>query len=76
MVDDIFKNEDEDKDGFISTREFVYQHDELWTIDFKMCVMFVALKSTVFMHFINVVFHICETWKDLLYFWRSMTYLF
>lgn len=29
MVDDIFKNEDEDKDGFISTREFVYQHDEL-----------------------------------------------
>lgn len=29
MVDDIFKNEDEDEDGFISTREFVYQHDEL-----------------------------------------------
>ncbi len=29
MVDDIFKNEDEDKDGFISTREFVLQHDEL-----------------------------------------------
>nr|XP_046254419.1 peptidyl-prolyl cis-trans isomerase FKBP14 isoform X1 [Scatophagus argus] len=29
MVDDIFKNEDEDQDGFISTREFVYQHDEL-----------------------------------------------
>lgn len=29
MVDDIFKNEDEDKDGFISAREFVYQHDEL-----------------------------------------------
>lgn len=29
MLDDIFKNEDEDKDGFISTREFVYQHDEL-----------------------------------------------
>ncbi|KAM4581261.1 peptidyl-prolyl cis-trans isomerase FKBP14 [Odontesthes bonariensis] len=29
MVDDIFKNEDEDKDGFISTREFTYQHDEL-----------------------------------------------
>lgn len=29
MVDDIFKNEDEDKDGFISTREFIYQHDEL-----------------------------------------------
>lgn len=35
MVDDIFKNEDEDKDGFISTREFVYQHDELWTDDLK-----------------------------------------
>lgn len=29
MVEDIFKIEDEDKDGFISTREFVYQHDEL-----------------------------------------------
>ncbi|XP_061920193.1 peptidyl-prolyl cis-trans isomerase FKBP14-like isoform X2 [Entelurus aequoreus] len=29
MVEDIFKNEDEDKDGFISTREFTYQHDEL-----------------------------------------------
>ncbi|XP_034029455.1 peptidyl-prolyl cis-trans isomerase FKBP14 [Thalassophryne amazonica] len=29
MVDDIFKNEDEDKDGFISVREFTYQHDEL-----------------------------------------------
>ncbi|TMS10480.1 Peptidyl-prolyl cis-trans isomerase FKBP14 [Larimichthys crocea] len=29
MVDDIFKNEDEDKDGFISAREFTYQHDEL-----------------------------------------------
>lgn len=29
MVEDIFKNEDEDEDGFISTREFVYQHDEL-----------------------------------------------
>ncbi|XP_003966244.1 peptidyl-prolyl cis-trans isomerase FKBP14 [Takifugu rubripes] len=29
MVEDIFKNEDDDKDGFISTREFVYQHDEL-----------------------------------------------
>lgn len=29
MVEDIFQIEDEDKDGFISTREFVYQHDEL-----------------------------------------------
>ncbi|XP_068591743.1 peptidyl-prolyl cis-trans isomerase FKBP14 [Cebidichthys violaceus] len=29
MVEDIFKNEDEDKDGFISAREFTYQHDEL-----------------------------------------------
>ncbi|XP_053288997.1 peptidyl-prolyl cis-trans isomerase FKBP14 [Pleuronectes platessa] len=29
MVDDIFKNEDEDEDGFISSREFTYQHDEL-----------------------------------------------
>ncbi|XP_017281968.1 peptidyl-prolyl cis-trans isomerase FKBP14 [Kryptolebias marmoratus] len=29
MVDDIFKNEDEDKDGFISAREFTYLHDEL-----------------------------------------------
>ncbi|XP_061771842.1 peptidyl-prolyl cis-trans isomerase FKBP14 [Nerophis ophidion] len=29
MVEDIFKNEDEDRDGFISTREFTYQHDEL-----------------------------------------------
>jgi len=29
MIDDIFKNEDEDEDGFISTREFTYQHDEL-----------------------------------------------
>ncbi|XP_045900908.1 peptidyl-prolyl cis-trans isomerase FKBP14 [Micropterus dolomieu] len=29
MVDDIFKNEDEDKDGFISARELTYQHDEL-----------------------------------------------
>ncbi|XP_068426557.1 peptidyl-prolyl cis-trans isomerase FKBP14 [Clinocottus analis] len=29
MVEDIFKNEDEDEDGFISAREFTYQHDEL-----------------------------------------------
>ncbi|KAM4600538.1 peptidyl-prolyl cis-trans isomerase FKBP14 [Polymixia lowei] len=29
MVDDIFKKEDEDKDGFISAREFTYKHDEL-----------------------------------------------
>uniref|UniRef100_A0A1A8FIN2 peptidylprolyl isomerase n=1 Tax=Nothobranchius korthausae TaxID=1143690 RepID=A0A1A8FIN2_9TELE len=29
MVDDIFKNEDEDEDGFISAREFTYIHDEL-----------------------------------------------
>ncbi|MED6256863.1 Peptidyl-prolyl cis-trans isomerase fkbp14 [Ataeniobius toweri] len=29
MVDDIFKNEDEDKDGFISVREFTSIHDEL-----------------------------------------------
>lgn len=29
MLDDIFKNEDDDKDGFISAREFVHQHDEL-----------------------------------------------
>ncbi|XP_077576361.1 peptidyl-prolyl cis-trans isomerase FKBP14 [Stigmatopora nigra] len=29
MVEDIFKNEDEDNDGFISAREFTYQHDEL-----------------------------------------------
>ncbi|TNN78413.1 Peptidyl-prolyl cis-trans isomerase FKBP14 [Liparis tanakae] len=29
MVEDIFKNEDEDQDGFISAREFTYQHDEL-----------------------------------------------
>lgn len=29
MVEDIFKNEDEDADGFISAREFTYQHDEL-----------------------------------------------
>ena len=29
MVDDIFTKEDEDKDGFISVREFTFQHDEL-----------------------------------------------
>ncbi|XP_013864200.1 peptidyl-prolyl cis-trans isomerase FKBP14 [Austrofundulus limnaeus] len=29
MIDDIFKNEDEDKDGFISAREFTSLHDEL-----------------------------------------------
>lgn len=29
MVEDIFKNEDEDEDGFISAREFTYKHDEL-----------------------------------------------
>lgn len=29
MVDDIFIKEDEDKDGFISTREFTYNHEEL-----------------------------------------------
>lgn len=43
MVDDIFKNEDEDKDGFISTREFVYQHDELWTDDLKLSASFLSL---------------------------------
>ncbi|XP_028837113.1 peptidyl-prolyl cis-trans isomerase FKBP14 [Denticeps clupeoides] len=29
MVEDIFKKEDEDQDGFISAREFTYKHDEL-----------------------------------------------
>ncbi|XP_041040480.1 peptidyl-prolyl cis-trans isomerase FKBP14 [Carcharodon carcharias] len=29
MVRDIFKNEDEDEDGYISAREFTYKHDEL-----------------------------------------------
>lgn len=29
MVEDIFKNEDEDGDGYISAREFTFQHDEL-----------------------------------------------
>ncbi|XP_020368367.2 peptidyl-prolyl cis-trans isomerase FKBP14 [Rhincodon typus] len=29
MVNDIFKNEDEDEDGYISAREFTYKHDEL-----------------------------------------------
>ncbi|MGH0140973.1 UNVERIFIED_CONTAM: hypothetical protein FKN15_024031 [Acipenser sinensis] len=29
MVEDIFKKEDEDSDGFISSREFTYKHDEL-----------------------------------------------
>ncbi|XP_051577026.1 peptidyl-prolyl cis-trans isomerase FKBP14 [Myxocyprinus asiaticus] len=29
MVEDIFQKEDEDKDGFISAREFTYKHDEL-----------------------------------------------
>ncbi|KAI5106121.1 peptidyl-prolyl cis-trans isomerase FKBP14 precursor, partial [Silurus meridionalis] len=29
MVEDIFKQEDDDQDGFISAREFTYQHDEL-----------------------------------------------
>ncbi|XP_069770178.1 peptidyl-prolyl cis-trans isomerase FKBP14 [Narcine bancroftii] len=29
MVDNIFKNEDEDEDGYISAREFTYKHDEL-----------------------------------------------
>ncbi|XP_072139292.1 peptidyl-prolyl cis-trans isomerase FKBP14 [Mobula birostris] len=29
MVENIFKNEDEDQDGYISAREFTYKHDEL-----------------------------------------------
>lgn len=29
MVEDIFAKEDENKDGFISSREFTYKHDEL-----------------------------------------------
>lgn len=29
MVEDIFTNEDQNKDGFISSREFTYKHDEL-----------------------------------------------
>lgn len=29
LVKDIFNKEDEDNDGFISAREFVYKHDEL-----------------------------------------------
>ncbi|XP_076006110.1 peptidyl-prolyl cis-trans isomerase FKBP14-like [Genypterus blacodes] len=29
MVEDIFTKEDENKDGFISSREFTYKHDEL-----------------------------------------------
>uniref|UniRef100_A0A8C0WNH0 peptidylprolyl isomerase n=1 Tax=Castor canadensis TaxID=51338 RepID=A0A8C0WNH0_CASCN len=29
LVEDIFDKEDEDKDGYISAREFTYKHDEL-----------------------------------------------
>jgi len=29
VEEDIFDKEDEDKDGFISAREFTYKHDEL-----------------------------------------------
>lgn len=29
MVEDIFKQEDDDGDGYITAREFTYQHDEL-----------------------------------------------
>ncbi|XP_043922782.1 peptidyl-prolyl cis-trans isomerase FKBP14 [Protopterus annectens] len=29
LVEDIFENEDEDGDGYISAREFTYKHDEL-----------------------------------------------
>lgn len=29
MMEDIFAKEDENKDGFISSREFTYKHDEL-----------------------------------------------
>lgn len=29
MAQDIFAKEDENKDGFISSREFTYKHDEL-----------------------------------------------
>ncbi|KAG1939973.1 peptidyl-prolyl cis-trans isomerase FKBP14 [Pimephales promelas] len=29
MVEDIFQKEDEDNDGYISSREFTYKHDEL-----------------------------------------------
>uniref|UniRef100_A0A3Q4GTA4 peptidylprolyl isomerase n=1 Tax=Neolamprologus brichardi TaxID=32507 RepID=A0A3Q4GTA4_NEOBR len=29
MAEDIFAKEDENKDGFISSREFTYKHDEL-----------------------------------------------
>ncbi|XP_069505018.1 peptidyl-prolyl cis-trans isomerase FKBP14 [Ambystoma mexicanum] len=29
LVEDIFDKEDEDRDGFISSREFTYKHDEL-----------------------------------------------
>ncbi|XP_069915794.1 peptidyl-prolyl cis-trans isomerase FKBP14 [Oryctolagus cuniculus] len=29
LVEDIFDKEDEDRDGFISAREFTYEHDEL-----------------------------------------------
>lgn len=31
MAEDIFAKEDENKDGFISSREFTYKHDELWS---------------------------------------------
>lgn len=59
MVDDIFRNEDEDKDGFISTREFVYQHDELWTVDLKMCVIFLSLWNQLISYTILTVCHTC-----------------
>lgn len=29
MMEDIFAKEDKNKDGFISSREFTYKHDEL-----------------------------------------------
>lgn len=29
LVEDIFDKEDEDKDGFIFVREFIYKYDEL-----------------------------------------------
>lgn len=71
MVEDIFKNEDEDKDGFISAREFTYQHDELWKTDFKNLIQNCCFIQNVFMSFFFLMLHVNSKYHTFSLTWEK-----
>lgn len=56
LVEDIFDKEDEDKDGFISAREFTYKHDELQSYIYPFNIALIFQERAVIFkeHFIFI----------------------